>query len=625
MLPRRSTALFDLTELLQSIRLHSWHGVACVGLLLFWACPFNARAQVSAAISGVVTDPSGAAVSAATVTAKSVETGTLRSTTTDAAGRYLLPELAVGEYELTVVKDGFRSLVRSGIDLVVGQEARVDLVLQVGEVKEQIVVTEEVSPVNATTTDISGVVAERQVKDLPLNGRSYDLLTLLNPGVVNFTWEKTGGIGISNSTTANMFAVSGNRPQQNLFLLNGVEFTGAAENNMTPGGASGQLLGIDAVREFNILRDTYGVEYGKKPGGQISIVTQSGTNQFHGSIFEFLRNNALDARNFFDAGSSPPPFQRNQFGASAGGPIQKDKTFVFGNYEGYRESLHETSVAFVPDAQARLDAASIVKTMGLLNLWPVAPAGAPDFKVTPTGDGVAQVLSSPLQRIREDFGTVRVDHVFSTKNSGDAIYTIDDSYANTATPLDPFSTDLLSLREQVLSLQETHVFSAALLNTIRFGYSRAGYFFTGEPTPGTPAAGVQGFLAGDPVGAVVVGGSQASNPQAQLGLAGSNNGSNLHVARNLFTVADDVSIHQGTPPDSGRSLVPTVPVQRGDRPQPVWPVNFYRTAELPGRHGQLFVRPHADTAELDLVFRGLVRRGRDSRKLGFDCVARFPR
>ena len=622
---KRSSAFTRGTESRRSVRSYCWCGLIGLGLLVFLAWPLSVKAQVSAAISGVVTDPSGAAVSAATVTAKNVETGTLRSTTTDAAGRYLLPELAVGEYEVTVVKDGFRSLVRSGIDLVVGQEARVDLMLQVGEVKEQIVVAEEVSPVNATTTDISGVVAEGQIKDLPLNGRSYDLLTLLNPGVVNFTWEKTGGIGISNSTTANMFAVSGNRPQQNLFLLNGVEFTGAAENNMTPGGASGQLLGIDAVREFNILRDTYGAEYGKKPGGQISIVTQSGTNQFHGSIFEFLRNNALDARNFFDAGSSAPPFQRNQFGASAGGPIQKDKTFVFGNYEGFRESLHETSVAFVPDAQARLDAAPIVKTMGLLNLWPVAPAGAPDFKVTPAGDGVAQVLSSPLQRVREDFGTVRLDHVFSTNDSGDAIYTIDDSFANTATPLDPFSTDLLSLREQVLSLQETHVFSAALLNTFRFGYSRAGYFFTGEPTPGTPAAGVQGFLAGDPVGAVVVGGSQASNPQAQLGLAGSNNGSNLHVARNSVHCCGRCCIYQGTPPDSGGRVVAAFPVQRRDRPQPVWPANLYRTAELPGRHCELFVRPHTDAAELDLVFRGLVRRGRDSRALGFDRVARFPR
>ena len=128
--------------------------------------------------------------------------------------------------------------------------------------------------------------------------------------MVNFTWEKTGGlVGISNSTTANMFSVSGNRPQQNLFLLNGIEFTGAAENNMTPGGASGQLLGIDAVREFNILRDNYGAEYGKKPGGQVSIVTQSGTNQWHGSIYEFLRNNNLDARNYLRCRPFRPAFQ----------------------------------------------------------------------------------------------------------------------------------------------------------------------------------------------------------------------------------------------------------------------------------------------------------------------------
>jgi len=516
-----------------------------LSLLLIGTLARSASAQVEASISGVVSDPSGAAVAGATVTARNTETSAVRETTTDPLGRYRIPGLEVGAYEVTASKDGFQTVVQSGIHLVVAQQARLDLRLQVGAVQQQVTVNAALSPVSATTTDVSGLVTEQQVKDLPLNGRSYDLLTSLNPGVVNFTWEKTGGIGISNSSTANMFSVSGNRPQQNLFLLNGVEFGGAAENNMTPGGASGQLLGIDAVREFNILRDSYGAEYGKKPGGQISIVTQSGSNQPYGSLFEFLRNSALDAPNYFDTGNAPPPFHRNQFGGSAGGAIAKDRTFVFGNYEGFRQSLQQTSVAFVPDAQARQDAAPIVKTMGLLNLWPVAPAGAPDFTVTTNGDGVAQLTSSPLQTIREDFGTVRLDHVFSNRNSAHVVYTIDDSYSNTATPLDPYSTDLLSLREQVISFQDTHVFSPTLLNTLRVGYSRAAYYFTGEPTPGTPAASVPGFLAGLPVGAVVVGGSQASNPQAQLGLAGSNNGSNLHVNRNLFTVTDDVSITKG--------------------------------------------------------------------------------
>jgi hypothetical protein len=496
----------------------------------------------SAALSGVVTDLTGAAIPAATVTATNIETSAARKVATDAVGGYLLPELPVGAYAVTVAKDGFQTAVRTGLQLVVGHQAHLDFTLRVGGVEDHVTVTADVSPVSAATTDISGLVGEQQIKNLPLNGRSYDLLMQLNPGVVNFTWEKTGGIGISNSTTANMFSVSGNRPQQNLFLLNGVEFTGAAENNMTPGGASGQLLGIDAVREFNIVRDTYGAEYGKKPGGQISIVTQSGANAFRGSVFEFLRNNALDAPNYFDVGPAAPPFSRNQFGGSAGGPLHRDKTFVFVNYEGFVQDLNQTSVAFVPDAQARLEAAPIVRTMGLLNLWPIAPPGAPDFKVTANGAGVAQYASSPLQTVREHFGTVRIDHTLSANDHLSGVYTIDDSHSNTATPVNPYSTDLLSLREQVFSLQETHVFSGPLLNTARFGFSRAGYFFTGEPTPGTPAATVPGFLAGLPVGAVVVGGSQASNPQAQLGLAGSNNGSNLHINRNLFTISDTLSL-----------------------------------------------------------------------------------
>src|SRR5579862_1682708 len=519
--------------------------VLASALVLSVSIPRSATAQVTASISGIVTDASGAGVPGAAISARNVETSAVRPTTTDTSGRYRLPDLPVGAYKVTIAKTGFQTIVRDGVHLSVGLQAHLDVTLQAGAVQTEVVVTADVSPVSATTTDLSGLVTEEQVKDLPLNGRSYDQLALLNPGVVNFTWEKTGGIGISNSTTANMFAVSGNRPQQNLFLLNGVEFSGAAENNMTPGGASGQLLGIDAVREFNILRDTYGAEYGKKPGGQITIVTQSGSNDAHGSVFEFLRNSALDSPNYFDAGSTPPPFHRNQFGASGGGALQKDKTFVFGNYEGFRQILQQTSVAFVPDAQARQDAAPIVRAMGLLNVWPVAPAGSPDFKVTATGDGVAQVTSSPLQTIREDFGTGRIDHVFSNADSLHAAYTIDDSYATTATPFDPYSTDLLSLREQVVSLEETHIASSAMLNTLRVGFSRAAYFFTGEPTPGTPAASVPGFLAGLPVGAVVVGGSQASNPQAQLGLAGSNNGSNLHINRNLFTVSDDLSFTRG--------------------------------------------------------------------------------
>jgi hypothetical protein len=349
--------------------------------------------------------------------------------------------------------------------------------------------------------------------------------------------------------------VSGNRPQQNLFLLNGVEYTGAAENNMQPGGASQQLLGVDAVREFNLLTDSYGAEYGKRPSGQVLIITQSGSNQVHGSLFEFLRNNALDAPNYFDPGSAPG-FQRNQFGGSAGGPIRKNRTFVFANYEGFRQHLHQTGVDLVPDAGARTGSLpcklvspapspcpasglAFVGVSPLIDAWPAPSAGAPDF------GGISEAFNNPLQTIRDDFGTFRLDHMFSDKDSLSAVYTVDDSADLTPTSTNEYSTDVESLREQVASAEETHIFSANLLNTARVGFSRAGYFFTGEPTPGTPAAGLPGFLTGLQLGALVIGGSAASNPTAQLSLAGSNNGSNLDVARNLFTYEDRVSFTKG--------------------------------------------------------------------------------
>jgi hypothetical protein len=535
-----------------------------LALLVLFAAQPSVRAQ-SASVKGIVTDPSGAPIGSAEVVARNIETGAVRSSITDEGGRYQLLALTIGEYEVRATKSGFQEAIRGGIHLAVGQEGEIHIRLQVGEVKEHVNVTEDAPMVNTSTKDISGLVGEQQVKELPLNGRSYDELLTLNPGVVNFTFEKTGGIGVSNSTTGNNFAISGNRPQQNLFLLNGIEYTGAAENNMQPGGTSQQLLGVDGVREFNVLRDSYSAEYGKRPGGQVLIVTQSGTNQWHGSAFEFLRNSALDAPNFFDQGSAPP-FQRNQFGGAMGGPIRGDKTFIFGNYEGFRQNLHQTSAALVPDANARagLLPCQLVTTTGtitkpnpcnastplvsvplgpgvasLLNLWPTPTASSLDF------GGIAEVFSSPLQTIHENFGTLRVDHIFSKNDSVAAVYTVDDSGDVTATTQDPFASDIVSLREQVLSLEETHVFSPGLLNTARFGYSRAGYFFTGAPTPGTPAADVPGFLVGHPVGAVVVGGSAASNPQAQLGLAGSNNGSNLHIARNLFTFDDHLTLTQG--------------------------------------------------------------------------------
>lgn len=533
----------------------------CLYMTRFQACTLAlllvspALAQVSAVISGTVTDQSGAVVSGAAVRAKDLGTGATRSTLTGAEGRYQIVALPVGSYEIRANKPGFTEAVHRGIHLDVGQDATVDLTLSVGRSNQQVLVTGEATIVDTSTTNVSGVVSERQVRELPLNGRSYDELLTLNPGVVNFTSQKTGGIGVSNSTTGNNFSVDGNRPQQNLFLLNGIEFTGAAENNMQPGGASQQLLGVDGVVEFNLLRDSYGAEYGKHPGGQVLIITESGGNQLHGSAYEFLRNNAFDARNFFD-GASVPGFARNQFGAALGGPVKKNKTFFFANWEEFRQHLHQTGVDLVPDNNARSgylpcalvspapkpcpsSGLAFVGVSSLINAWPAPTPGAPDF------GGISEAFNNPLQKIRDDFGTARVDHIFSEKDRLGLVYTIDDSSDFTPTSTNVYSTDVETLREQVASIDETHVFSPSVLNTVRFGYSRAGYFFTGEPTPGTPAATLPGFLSGDPIGALVVGGSAASNPTAQLSLAGSNNGSNLRVARNLWTYEDRVSLTKG--------------------------------------------------------------------------------
>ncbi len=531
-----------------------------IAAALNFALPRDVLAQASSSLAGVVTDPSGATVAGAEITVDNLATGLERNAITGDNGEYQVLALPVGDYSVSVRKGGFAPETHTGVQLAVGQDATANLRLQVAGVRQQVTVNAGASVLNTTTSDISGLVGEEQVKDLPLNGRSYDELMTLDPGVVNFTAEKTGGIGVSNSTVGNNFAVSGNRPQQNLFLLNGIEFTGAAENNMQPGSTSQELLGVDAVREFNVLRDDYSAEYGKRPGAQVLIVTQGGTNEVHGSAYEFLRNSDFDARNYFNKGGVPP-FQRNQFGGSLGGPLKRNTLFAFGNYEGFRQHLHQAGVALVPDANARagylpcklvtpapspcpasglVDVGVAPAVAPLLNLWPTPAANSPDF------GGIAEVYNSPLQTIRDDFGTTRIDANFGSNDRLTGVYTIDDSDDNTPTAANLYSTDLESLREQVLSLEETHVFSPTLLNVARVGYSRAAYFYTGEPTPGTPAASVGSFVAGKPVGTVVVGGSAAANPAAQVSQAGSNTGSDLHIARNLDTFEDRVSLVRGS-------------------------------------------------------------------------------
>ena len=271
-------------------------------------------------------DATGSAIPQAKIKVTNLAQGSVRTVLTDLGGRFDVPLLAVGSYEFSAEKEGFATVERT-VSLVLGQRANFDLTLTVASVRQAVQVEAAALSADVSTADVSGLVNEHQVKDLPLNGRSYDQLLTLNPGVVNYTSQKSGGTGTSNSVVGNMFSVSGRRPQENLFILNGVEFTSASEVNNTPGGTSGQLLGVDAVQEFAVVKDTYGAEYGKRPGAQVNIVTASGSNQVHGNAYEFLRNSALDARNFFDQGQIPN-FERNVFGGSFGGPLKKDKTIL---------------------------------------------------------------------------------------------------------------------------------------------------------------------------------------------------------------------------------------------------------------------------------------------------------
>src|SRR6266852_137431 len=496
----------------------------------------SGRAQAEASLWDFVSDASGAGIAGADVKVTNLETGAERSLVTDEAGRFNAPSLVVGRYEIAASKVGFQVDRRTGITLVVGQRDELNLKLPVGDVHQTVEVPEYSGIVAVTTEDISGLVGERQVKDLPLNGRSYDQLLTLNPGIINYTSQRAGGIGTSNSVVGNMFAVSGRRPQENLFLLNGVEFTSASEINNTPGGVSGQLLGVDAVREFAVVKDTYGAEYGKRPGAQINIVTANGTNEFHGAVYEFLRNSAFDARNFFDHGDIPH-FERNVFGGSVGGPIIRDKTFVFANYEGFRQTLGLSDLTLVPDDASR--ASAVASVQPLLALWPVAN-GAEIVTSTGAPSGIAESFSNPLQHIREDFGTARLDQVFSTNDTLAAVYTVDDSEAHSPTN-NPNSFVNVLLREQVVSLSETHIFSPTLVNRATFGFSRGGFYFNSGTTVDLP-----GWIhSNQPVGAVVVGGGTTLNGASQITNGGTYAGSNLTAVRNLFSGSDQVTLTHG--------------------------------------------------------------------------------
>jgi hypothetical protein len=499
-----------------------------LGILLVTAG--TAAAQVSSAsITGTVQDAAQLPMPGVTLTVRNLETGATRTVVTDPDGRYRAASIQVGRYEVRAELAGFEAAVKSGIEVTVGQEAVVNFQLKVGEVQETVTVMAEVPVVNTTTAQTSGLVTEREVKDLPLNGRSFDSLITLNPGTVDYT-PLVGQGGLNNS--GNKFAVAGRRRIDNLILMNGVEYTSTSLLGVTPGGVSGQLLGIDAVREFNVLKDTYSAEYGKRMGGQVNVVTMSGTNQFHGTVFEFHRNSAFDARNFFDQGDVPP-FERNNFGVAAGGPIRKSRAFIFGNYEGFRQRLGLSNVSIVPDENARQGRLPVPGNPGQFNNVGISPAIVPYLVLYPLpngpsfGDGTARFFSNPNQVIHEDFFTGRYDHNFSDRDTLNVIYTLDDG--DSLTPSGTLTTATnFHTRAQVLSVESTHIFSPTLINIARFGYSRAYFTFDNSPTIDLDPS--LSFIEGRPIGNFVVTGMTSVGSIT----------TGVHATRSLYTYEDKI-------------------------------------------------------------------------------------
>src|SRR3989454_5273057 len=499
---------------------------AIVALIAFGTCLSFAQTS-TATILGTVKDTSGALIPGVSITVKHTESGLTRTVVSGERGGYNVPLLPVGPYELTTTMPGFKQVVRSGINLVVGQEAVVDLTLEVGANTEQVTVTEEAPLVNTTTSSTSGVITEEQVKELPLNGRSFDQLITLNVGVSNATSNTL------DSGAWNMFSVSGKRPETNRFIINGIDWIGANATGqfITPEGASRQLLGVEAVREFNVLTDTYSAEYGKRAGGQINIVTSSGSNQVHGSAFEYLRNSALDARNFFDQTTGAPPFKRNQFGGSLGGPLKKDKMFLFGTYEGFQERLSRSSASVVPGTCARQGlfpngAGGCAPVDGLKPaMLKYANAFLPTPSTPDRPDGTAIAYSNPPQTIGESLGLARFDYVISSKDSFYANLTVDNGLR-----INPWggggggAPNFKSVSDNIsktLSLKETHVFSSSLVNIATLGY--AGGYATLVNAPAVPMPADVVFLEGGNPGTIVIGGGvSAAAPSAVAGIPGNN-------------------------------------------------------------------------------------------------------
>lgn len=500
-------------------------------MFLVALAPKIALAQATgSAISGFVKDSSGAVIAGVTVAATSVETGSTRSVQTDSQGRYRVGELLPGTYQVSATMSGFSKQTRKNVVLSVGQEQALNFDLPLGAVEQEITVTEALPVVETATASVAALVSQEVLRELPLNGRSFTDLITLQSGA----YAPTNAAQSTNQYgNGPQLSVAGARSDSNNFMIDGTDMNGFSNN--TPGSAAGVQLGVDAIREYQVISSNPKAEYGRNAGGIINAVSRSGTNELHGSAFEFLRNSALDARNFFDVREAPrptsvPPFRRNQFGATLGGPIQKEKTFFFLAYEALRQSLTQTFTYTVPNADAHrgvLPTGTVQinpRILPYLALYPV-PNG-PDI-----GGGIGNYIAPVFQPTDDNFGSARIDHNFSASDFFFGRYTVDRGHS--ISPSNFLSYYELSTVNQYFTLQEDHIFSAAMLNTFRGGFNRSQDLGLPGQVPGGASLG---FVTGQAMGQLGVGSLSTMGPAPLL--AG-------NQAATAFQYSDDLTYTRG--------------------------------------------------------------------------------
>src|SRR2546422_2657344 len=421
----------------------------------------------TATVSGTISDNSGAVVPGVKIVVLNEETGIAREVQSNETGRYTAPSLGLGNYRVTASKEGFQTQVRSGITLTVNRQAIVNFELPLGTISESVEVRGEAPLVETTKGGLGSLVQSNTINDLPLNGRDLAQLITLQTGVVEYSG------GDADLGSGKLLVVSGARPTTNVFMIDGVAIESYTQK--TPTGASGQFLGAEAVREFRVESNAYSAEFGRGTGGIFNVATKSGTNAFHGSLFEFLRNDNFDANRWEanKAGLDKPEFKRNQFGFSLGGPVKRDRTFFFGTYEGLRERLGVTHNSLtVYDA---LMQGSVPHGTGItivLTIPPYLQSGLwPRGNGEILSDGTQYYNFNASQPTDENLYQVRLDHKLTDSNSFFGRYTYLSS-DRTATQTFPYEKTVDSVRSQSLTLEHNWVVTPTLLNTFRFGFSR---------------------------------------------------------------------------------------------------------------------------------------------------------